>query len=161
MNGIMSAKKIFCDIPKCVACRTCELACAIEHSTTKDLFLSILERPRPAKRTFVHAIERGISHSMGCQHCDEPPCVEACIAQCISKDAVTGKVDIDNARCVGCWMCIMACPFGIITRNLAEANKALKCDLCPNRESPACVDACPTDALSYKHRDPPASRHPA
>ncbi|OGW83709.1 MAG: hypothetical protein A2987_05105 [Omnitrophica bacterium RIFCSPLOWO2_01_FULL_45_10] len=148
-----SAKKIFCDVTKCIACRTCEIACAVEHSTTKDLFLAMLERPRPKRRTFVHFIGRGISHSIACQHCDEPPCVEACMSSCISKNDETGTVDIDRSRCVGCWMCIMSCPFGIISRDLDDKNKAVKCDLCPERECPACVDACPTNTLSYETRD--------
>ncbi len=173
----MDSKKIFCDITKCVGCRTCELACAVEHSVAKDLFLAILERPRPKKRRDTQFIERNVSHSIGCQHCDEPPCVEACMASCISKDKKTGKVDIDIERCVGCWMCIMVCPFASITRRYAEdaersyslgdasaprsdtsqnnhirGNKALKCDLCPDRDSPACVDSCPTRALSYETR---------
>ncbi|MFH0838884.1 MAG: 4Fe-4S dicluster domain-containing protein [Candidatus Omnitrophota bacterium] len=148
----MRTKKIFCDITRCVGCKTCELACAIEHSVTKDLFLAILERPRPKKRRDTQFIERDVSHSIGCQQCDEPPCVEACMASCISKDEKTGKVDIDTARCVGCWMCIMVCPFASITRYYGEENKALKCDLCPDRESPACVDSCPNNALSYESR---------
>ena len=147
------SKKIFCDITKCIACRTCELACAIEHSATKDLFLAILERPRPRKRTFVHFIERNVSHSIACQHCEEPPCMEACMSQCISRDEKTGKVDIDRSRCVACWMCIMACPFGILSREIDAKNKAAKCDLCPDRECPACVDSCPTNTLSYETRD--------
>lgn len=146
------SKKIFCDIPKCIACRTCELACAVEHSTTKDLFLALLERPRPRRRTFVHFIERGVSHSIACQHCEEPPCMDACMSVCISRDKETGKVDIDTKRCVACWMCIMACPFGIISRNIDKKNNAIKCDLCPGRESPACVDSCPTKTLSYETR---------
>lgn len=147
------SKKIFCDITKCIACKTCELACAIEHSSTKDLFLAMLERPRPRTRTSVHFVERGVSHSIACQHCEEPPCMEACMSSCISKDEKTGKVDIDRSRCVACWMCIMACPFGIISREIADKNKAFKCDLCPDRECPACVDACPTKTLSYEMRD--------
>jgi carbon-monoxide dehydrogenase iron sulfur subunit len=74
------------------------------------------------------------------------------MASCISKDKKTGKVDIDTKRCVGCWMCIMVCPFAAITRQYVEENKALKCDLCPDRDSPACVDTCPTKALSYERR---------
>lgn len=150
---VNQSKKIFCDIQKCVACRTCELACAVEHSTTKDLFLAMLERPRPMRRTFVHFIEKDVSHSIACQHCEEPPCMEACMSVCISRDEKTGKVDIDRARCVGCWMCVMVCPFGIISRELDDKNKAVKCDLCPERASPACVDACPTKTLSYETRD--------
>lgn len=147
------SKKIFCDVTKCIACRTCELACAVEHSTTKDLFLAMLERPRPRKRAFVHFIERGVSHSMACQHCEDAPCIEACMSSCISKDRLTGKVDIDRSRCVACWMCIMACPFGVISRESSDKKKCVKCDLCPDRPSPACVDACPTRTLSYETRD--------
>lgn len=147
------AKKIFCDITKCIACRTCELACAVEHSTTKDLFLAILERPRPRKRTFVNFIERNVSHSIACQHCEDAPCMEACMSSCISRNEKTGKVDIDRSRCVACWMCVMTCPFGIISREIDDKNKAVKCDLCPDRECPACVDACPTKTLSYETRD--------
>lgn len=147
------SKKIFCDITRCIACRTCEIVCAVEHSITKDLFLGMLERPRPKKRTFVHFIERDVSRSTACQHCEEPPCMDACMSGCISKAEKTGKVDIDRSRCVGCWMCIMVCPFGIISRDITDKNKALKCDLCPDRGSPACVDACPTKTLSYESRD--------
>ncbi len=148
----METKKIFCNITRCVGCKTCELACAVEHSVTKDLFLAILERPRPKKRRDTQFIARDIFHSIGCQHCDDPPCVEACMASCISKDKKTGKVDIDIERCVGCWMCIMVCPFASISRQYDEDNKAVKCDLCPDRECPACVDACPTRALSFEGR---------
>lgn len=148
----METKKIFCDITRCVGCKTCELACAVEHSVTKDLFLAILERPRPKKRRDTQFIARDTFHSIGCQHCDDPPCVEACMASCISKDKKTGKVDIDIERCVGCWMCIMVCPFASITRQYTEDNKAVKCDLCPGRDVPACVEACPTRALSFESR---------
>ena len=51
--------------------------------------------------------------------------------------------------CIGCWSCVMACPYGAVQRNL-KAKKANKCDLCPERENPACVDACPNRALVYK-----------
>ena len=148
----METKKIFCDITKCVGCKTCELACAVEHSLTKDLFLAVLEYPKPIKRIGSQFIENDVFHSIGCQHCAEPPCVEACMASCISKDKKTGKVDIDTARCVGCWMCIMACPFAAISRQYAQEAKGLKCDLCPDRDNPACVDCCPTRALSFKKR---------
>lgn len=146
-------KKIFCDAAKCVGCKTCELACAVEHSVTKDLFLALLEAPRPKKRRDTQFIERSVSHSIGCQHCDDPPCVEACMANCITKDPKAGKVDIDRNRCVGCWMCIMVCPFASISRERFREDKSVKCDLCPDRDNPACVDACPTKALSFETRD--------
>ena len=104
-------------------------------------------------RAFVNFIERNVSHSIACQHCEDAPCIEACMSNCISRDEKTGKVDMDRSRCVACWMCVMACPFGIISREIDGKNKAVKCDLCPDRECPACVDACPTKTLSHETRD--------
>ena len=43
-------------------------------------------------------------------------------------------------------MCVMVCPFGAIVMDIEEKN-ALKCDMCPDRDTPACVEACPTKAL--------------
>jgi carbon-monoxide dehydrogenase iron sulfur subunit len=45
----------------------------------------------------------------------------------------------------------MACPFGVIRRNETE-DKAMKCDCCPDRKTPACVDACPNRALVFEER---------
>ena len=42
----------------------------------------------------------------------------------------------------------MVCPFGGIVRN-DELHQAMKCDQCPDLDIPACVEACPTRALSY------------
>jgi Fe-S-cluster-containing dehydrogenase component len=54
--------------------------------------------------------------------------------------------------CIACSMCVMACPFGVIARAPAPNGRvmALKCDLCPGRDVPACVAACPTGALVLK-----------
>jgi carbon-monoxide dehydrogenase iron sulfur subunit len=46
----------------------------------------------------------------------------------------------------------MVCPFGVIVKH-EGLHRALKCDHCPDRESPACVDACPTGALVYSERE--------
>jgi len=42
----------------------------------------------------------------------------------------------------------MVCPFGVI-RPAKERKIALRCDLCQEREEPACVTACPTKALFF------------
>ncbi len=53
-------------------------------------------------------------------------------------------------------MCAVACPFGV--PKLDEENKIMdKCDLCADRRAegllPACVSACPTEALKYGEID--------
>jgi anaerobic carbon-monoxide dehydrogenase iron sulfur subunit len=52
-------------------------------------------------------------------------------------------------------MCLMMCPFGMIGRGRAPDGKvmALKCDLCPDRDVPACAAACPTGAITYVEGD--------
>lgn len=159
----MESKKIFCDISKCQGCKTCELACAVEHSASKDLFLALLESPLPKKRRDTQFIEQHVSCSISCQYCQDPPCVEACMASCISKDEKSEKVEIDQTRCVGCSMCIMVCPFAAISSQAGIGEKslalALKCDLCPDRDSPACVDSCPSKALSFETRSEFEKKH--
>ena len=136
--------KIFCDIRKCVACKTCELACAVEHSVSKDLRESLKELSLPRKRRRISA-SCDKTLSVGCQHCAEAPCVAACMSGAMSKDS-SGATLHAKEKCVGCWMCIMVCPFGAIERRIEE-RIAVKCDLCPDREDFACVAACPTGAL--------------
>jgi carbon-monoxide dehydrogenase iron sulfur subunit len=132
--------KIFCDTRRCLGCGSCELACAVEHSSSKDLFEAILEEKLPLQRIEVQALPEG-NISLRCQHCDDAPCVAACISGAMVKkeDATICNVD----KCIGCWMCIMACPFGVIFPD----EVAITCDLCPDRDEYACVQACPTKAL--------------
>lgn len=64
-------------------------------------------------------------------------------------DPETGLVQVEAQRCVGCWMCVMVCPFGVITEELSS-HKAVKCDRCREMDyNPACVQACPTQALEF------------
>lgn len=146
-----SAVKIFCDISRCVSCKSCELACATEHSQSKDLDKAISESPKPKQRVLVSAVgERTVS--IHCQHCEDAPCVEACMSGALSKDRKTGATVQDMDKCVGCWMCVMSCPFGAVIRSI-EQHRALKCDLCQDREDYACVSACPTGALFIGTKD--------
>ena len=144
-------KKIYCNIKKCLGCGSCEIACAIEHSKAKELNSAISESPLPVKRRKAEFIEEGVSISTGCHHCENAACVTACMSGAMYKDEVgdgfkPSPTKHDKDKCVGCWMCIMACPFGALTR-LREEKIVLKCDLCPDRDKPACVEACPTKAL--------------
>ncbi|MBU1148389.1 MAG: 4Fe-4S dicluster domain-containing protein [Candidatus Omnitrophica bacterium] len=139
-------KKIYCDIKKCIGCRACEIACAVEHSKSKKLNEAIKEKPLPVKRRKAELIEKDIIISTGCHHCENAPCIAACMSSAMYKDEKTGQTKHDEEKCVGCWMCIMSCPFGALSRK-KEDKIIVKCDLCPDRDVPACVEACPTSAL--------------
>ena len=143
-------KRIYTLEDVCIGCHLCEIACITEHSFSKEPVKAFLhEQFRPISRCTVEELDGGvISLSTTCRHCDEPDCLRACISGAIQKYD-NGVVRIDTEQCVGCWSCVMACPYGAIQRNLIK-KKANKCDLCPERKNPACVDACPNRALVYK-----------
>ncbi len=137
----------------CIACHLCEVACATEHSRTKDPIKAFFfENPRPLSRTLVE-FEPPVAISVMCRHCAEPECVEACKNGTLTKNEVTGRIELNQEKCLGCWMCIMACPYGAISQFRKNGtNVANKCDLCPDREIPACVAVCPNRALVYEDR---------
>ncbi|WP_227766887.1 4Fe-4S dicluster domain-containing protein [Zhaonella formicivorans] len=141
-------KEIFVDLDKCVGCLTCTLACAAEHSNSKDIVGAMLEKVR--SRIAVESVG-GKPVPLMCRHCEEPACVDACMTGAMQKDKVTGIVTNEGheQKCVGCWMCIMACPYGVITPVEGETRLALKCDRCGGKEVPACVASCPQGALIY------------
>jgi carbon-monoxide dehydrogenase iron sulfur subunit len=88
-----------------------------------------------------------------CRHCDDPQCVKACVTKALYIDAVSGTVQHNESRCIGCTMCILACPFGAIEEQPRAENQCAisKCDLCLEQAAePACAGACPTGAISFK-----------
>jgi len=148
-------KEIFVRLDRCVGCHACEIACAVEHSAARHLFAAIAETPVPRKRLYVEyvpstALGAGLERKLPllCRHCEDAPCVRACRTSAMSQDALTRIVTHDPDRCIGCWMCTMVCPYGVVGRQL-ERRIAVKCDRCPDLDVPACVTACPTKALVY------------
>lgn len=141
-------RKVYCDIRKCVSCRSCEIACAVAHSLGGELYQALREEPRPRRLVRVTATRLN-PFPLRCHHCEDAPCIDACKTGATQRNILTGKVLIDRDKCVGCWMCVMVCPFGAVFPDL-KSGKALKCDLCESRESPACVASCPTRALFFE-----------
>lgn len=140
-------RKIMVDLRKCLGCNSCQMACAVAHSLSKDLLGALNESPRPRNRVRLKNSYRQ-PFPLRCEQCDDAPCIDACKTGAMARDPETGSVQIDERKCVGCWMCIMVCPFGAVFPD-AQKGKAVKCDLCRGNERPACVDACPTKALMY------------
>ena len=126
---------------------SCEIACSLQHSSSKDLFFSIHEEPKPRSRVHVENSSAGVL-PLQCRYCEEPYCIDACISGAITRDEETGLINVDEEKCVGCWMCVMVCPFGVL-RPSPDGKVALRCDLCRDEEEPACVKACPTKALFF------------
>ncbi len=145
------AKYIEVSIIRCMGCKSCELACAVAHSSSKDLEALVRDGEKPGYRINVEAYGRN-AVPINCKHCEEAACILACPTGAVHRDAPGEPVTVDQERCIGCRMCVQACPFGVITVN-PNGKGVLKCDLCMERlaagQEPACVYACPTKALTF------------
>jgi carbon-monoxide dehydrogenase iron sulfur subunit len=140
-------KKVYINEEVCIGCGLCEVHCRLQHSKSKDL-LKVFKKELtliPLAR-----VERNqpISFSVQCRHCAEPSCVYACLTGALQQDPETGIVSVDTEKCIGCWTCILVCPFGIIRQDKSQKCIA-KCDLCLGTEIPACVANCPNEALVF------------
>ncbi|RZN64656.1 MAG: hypothetical protein EF806_04690 [Candidatus Methanoliparum thermophilum] len=118
----MGRKIICCKEEVCIGCRLCEIWCTVEHSKSKDIIKAFLyEKERAISRVQVE--ERGpVSFALQCKHCNEPDCVYACISGALHKE--NGIIKLDASKCVGCWSCVMACPYGAIIRDEVRGNSA-------------------------------------
>lgn len=171
----MARYGLIVDLNKCTGCMSCVLACKQENLTRPTVFWNkILEIEN---ETFDH-----ITYvRYACMHCDDAPCIEACLQHAIYKRP-DGIVLIDQKKCVGAGDCVKACPYGVIDINPArdyfpelklpfEENpddyrvqtpgKASKCTLCVHRidqgKVPVCVEECPSEALIFGDLDDPKS----
>ena len=144
-------KRITVRIERCMGCHTCELHCGIAHSVTKELISIVQSGEKPGNRVTVEAYG-GAAIPVTCNHCEEAACLMVCPTGAIHRAGAGGPVLYDAERCIGCRMCIQACPFGVITIS-PDGKRVLKCDLCIERlakhQEPACVASCPTHALVF------------
>ena len=141
-------KRVLVNEPVCMGCHLCEVYCQLQHSKSKDLVKAFKrETPRPVPRLRLEE-KAPVFFSLRCQQCEEPYCVYACLTGAITRNPETGIVTTDEAKCFGCWTCILACPFGVIQQDTYQ-HKTIKCDLCQGIDTPACVSHCPNEALIY------------
>jgi phenylacetyl-CoA:acceptor oxidoreductase subunit 1 len=175
------------DLRRCVGCQTCTAACRHANATPpgvqwrRVLDMEFGEYP-DVKRAFV---------PVGCQHCDDPPCMEVCPTTA-TRQRGDGIVTIAYDLCIGCAACAVACPYQArykveratyaygasnapeaLRHDEAKIGVATKCTFCVERidagtaagktpgvdpeSTPACVNACIANALSFGDIDDPAS----
>lgn len=125
----------------CVSCRSCELACSLKHgnffSPVKSC-ITVLTSPLK------------FSVPLTCLQCDDPACAAVCVTDALQKNPETGVIEYYAGKCIGCRLCVSACPFGNITYN-KDTRKIIKCDVCEG--DPECAKFCPTDAISWVTED--------
>ncbi len=132
----------------CIGCHLCEVFCRIEHSKSKDVIKTFKkEYPAPLSRCSVE-VQKPVTISVRCQNCEDAPCVYACLTGALHRDIDSGIVTVDEKQCIGCWTCVLTCPYSAIQRD-TENGRIVKCDLCGGKELPACVANCPNEALVY------------
>jgi len=158
------------DLKKCEGCVTidsppqCTQSCITGHYIPKgQLWIEI----------FKVELSGGGSYFMPtpCFHCENAPCVNVCPVAA-TYHTEDGVVLIDQRRCIGCRMCMAACPYHRRFFNWGQPEQppeaafveyspehqvpaikgtVMKCDFCPdmmrNGKLPYCVTGCPMKAL--------------
>ena len=147
-------KEIFVTVKHCLACRTCEVYCAVAHSVSRNLYGALTESPLPTPRVKVKQTRLARAEPAQCHHCARPSCVPSCERGAIKKAPKTHLTVIDGSRCSGCesMPCVSACPFGAI---IMEKDKkvVLVCDQCVDVGDPVCVRVCPTGVFGLEGRE--------
>lgn len=133
------------DMSGCYGCKTCSMACKSENATPHGVLWRRV-------RDFNFDAPNEISFiSMGCNHCDDPQCLKVCPANTYHKRD-DGIVVQDHGQCIGCQMCIMACPYHAPVFD-PEEGKTSKCNFCAERIDeglmPRCVESCPAGILKF------------
>ncbi len=130
----------------CIGCGLCRVHCEAHHAGGDDIAKVLKNRPFPAVGG-IRIEQREIECiSVRCQHCEDAPCIDACLTGAMHRDEPTGLVLVDSEKCIGCGTCMLVCAFGAIRIDPASG-KAVKCDGCRDREIPRCVSVCPNGAL--------------
>ncbi|MBQ9483883.1 MAG: 4Fe-4S dicluster domain-containing protein [Ruminiclostridium sp.] len=142
-------KKVYVNEERCLGCHLCEFYCAYANSGEAEMFKAFRLGRNAVPRIKVED-GNGINFAVQCRHCDDPLCMKNCIAGAISK--VDGVVKIDRSKCVGCFTCVLSCPYGCIAPD-KDGHSATKCELCAaNGGEPACVKNCINGAIVYEER---------
>ena len=155
---------VLVDTTRCIGCRSCEVACAEEHDlfvpdVLNDGAFSEFRKTSDKQWTVVNKFETekgDIFVKRQCMHCYQAACATACPTEAM-KQTQGGPVVWRGNKCIGCRFCMISCPFDMPKFEYNEWNPKLqKCSMCFERlaegQQPACVKACPTDALMFGSR---------
>ena len=139
------------DLDACSGCKACVTACHRlngldddEGETWRSVGLLHGGTPEaPMQQTVTTA----------CHHCVDPACMKGCPVGAYEKDPVTGIVKHLDDQCIGCQYCTLTCPYEV-PQYSKKRGIVRKCDMCSDRlaegEPPACVQACPNEAISIR-----------
>ena len=158
------------DLRKCEGCVTrgtppaCVEGCNAEHFVPQGQeWIKVFEMEGAGGHTYF--LPRP------CMHCENAPCLNVCPVEATYRDE-EGLILIDHERCIGCRMCMAACPYDARSFNWEQPDNppgatfanyspefpvphrqgtVEKCMLCAHRTAhgklPACAEACPMFAI--------------
>jgi formate dehydrogenase iron-sulfur subunit len=135
------------DLDACSGCKACVVACSnlngLDRGTSFRSVGTLVGTELPTLQAVTAA----------CHHCVEPGCLSGCPVDAYEKDPVSGVVKHLDDQCIGCRYCTLTCPYEVPSYD-EQRGIVRKCDLCHDRlaegEAPACVGACPTEAIAVR-----------
>ena len=144
------------DLDRCSGCKACVTAChSLNGLEAGETWRSVglLHGGSPAE-----AMQKTVTTT--CHHCLEPACMHGCPVGAYEKDPLTGIVHHLDDQCIGCQYCVFTCPYEV-PQYSAKLGIVRKCDMCAGRlaagEAPACVQACPNEAIAIRVIDKAAA----
>ncbi|AFM00387.1 Fe-S-cluster-containing hydrogenase subunit [Desulfitobacterium dehalogenans ATCC 51507] len=170
------------DLERCIGCHACSVACKQANNLPNKIWWNrVLTVGGEAMDTAMGTYPNNKIQFLpvNCQHCDNPPCTKACPVGATYKREEDGIVIQDYDKCIGCRMCMVACPYNARSFNWSKPeyyvdfaagdsdapvhqyNVVEKCTFCANRiaqdEVPACMELCPGRARYWGDLDDPNS----
>ncbi|KAB2889709.1 MAG: 4Fe-4S dicluster domain-containing protein [Desulfobulbaceae bacterium] len=166
-DNTTNRKSILVTPELCIGCRACQVACkswnqlpAIKtknngtYQNPPDLAAAAFNIIRYSEVPSQENPVRWLFVSQRCMHCDDAGCMNICPTPGAIYRTAEGAVATDASKCIGCKLCVQACPFNV--PRYGEDGKMSKCHLCfdriANGMSPACTKTCPTGALQFGDR---------
>ncbi|MDK7723632.1 4Fe-4S dicluster domain-containing protein [Slackia exigua] len=177
----MTKLAIAVDLSRCVGCHTCAISCKMQNDIPDGMLWNRVltegcDVIDGAKGTYPNLSRTFLP--LACQHCENPACKKVCPTGATYKDDA-GRVEIAYDKCIGCRMCMAACPYNARVFNWNEPERSCgftygdaevpvrskgvmeKCTLCQERtdrgEEPMCVICCPAAARIFGDLDDPNS----
>lgn len=169
------------NLDRCIGCHTCANACRLQNGLPQGIAWNRVITEGCDLVDGAQGVYPNVSRKyipIACQHCENPACLRVCPTGATYKDE-KGRVEVDYEKCIGCRMCMAACPYNARSFNwedpvravdfvygdsevpVREKGVAEKCTFCKERtnkgEDPACVRACPTVARIFGDLDDPNS----
>ena len=193
----MTRLAIAINLDRCTGCNTCAMACKMQNNVPMGMAWNRVLNEDCEFEVGVQGTYPHVSRShlpVACQHCENPACLRVCPTGATVKreDGIVvhdptgatykddkGRVEIDYEKCIGCRMCMAACPYNARVFNWNEPVRdpdfnygdkdvpvrgkgvVEKCTLCKERtdrgDEPMCVKCCLAKARIFGDLDDPES----